>query len=102
MAEVRAEELVAAEAQISQFNRLIQDLLKGSLNRNTFRPWEIDLLLDIEACELTSSNRREILRRYQRAVQRNYDRGNTSLLKLSVYLEQARAKRKGRTRSNGH
>jgi hypothetical protein len=96
MSEVRAEELVALEAQITQFNRLIQDLLKGSLNRNTFHPWEIDVLLDIEGCQLSSSNRREVLRRYQRAVQRNYERGSTSLLLLSDYLDQARSKRRGR------
>jgi hypothetical protein len=96
MAEVRADDLVALEAQIAQFNRLIQDLLKGSLNRNTFHPWEIDVLLDIEGCQLSASNRREVLRRYQRAVQRNYERGSTSLLMLSEYLDQARAKRRGR------
>jgi hypothetical protein len=101
MAEAKAEELVAAEAQIAQFNRLIQDLLKGSLNRNTFHPWEIDVLLDIEGCHLISSNRREILRRYQRAVQRNYERGATSLLLLSDYLEQARSKRRVRGSNGG-
>ena len=50
------------------FNRLIQELLRGNMNRNTFRPWEIELLLDIEACSLRESSKREILRRYQRAV----------------------------------
>ncbi|MFN7919791.1 MAG: hypothetical protein U0Q16_06820 [Bryobacteraceae bacterium] len=81
------------DAMLMQFNRLIQELLRGNMNRNTFRPWEIELLLDIEDCNLRDSNRREILRRYQKAVQRHVDRGATSLLKLSEYLERNRARR---------
>ena len=75
-----------SEALLMQFNRLIQELLRGAMNRNTLRPWEIELLLDIQACNLRDSNRREILRRYQKAVNRHLDRGATSLLKLSEYL----------------
>ena len=81
------------EALLSQFNRLIQELLRGSMNRNCFRPWEINLLLDIESCNLRDSNRREILRRYQKAVQREFDRGSTSLLKLSDYLNRSARRR---------
>jgi hypothetical protein len=83
-----------SEAKLTQFNRLMQDLLKGNLNRNTFRPWEIVLLLDIESCALANGNRREVLRRYQKAVQRSYDRGETSLLRLSEYLENLKNKRR--------
>lgn len=81
------------DAILAQFNRLIADLLRGHMNRNTFRPWEIEILLDIESCDLRDSNRREILRRYQKAVQREIDRGATSLLKLSEYLERNRLRR---------
>lgn len=86
---------------LMQFNRLIQELLRGNMNRNTFRPWEIELLLDIEDCNLRDSNRREILRRYQKAVQRHVDRGATSLLKLSEYLERNRARRAALVRGQG-
>jgi hypothetical protein len=85
--------MLDTDVLLAQFNRLIQELLRGTMNRNTFRPWEIELLLDIEACNLRESNRREILRRYQKAVQRHLDRGATSLLKLSEYLEKNRARR---------
>jgi len=81
------------DALLAQFNRLIQELLRGHITRNTFRPWEIEILLDIEDCNLRDSNRREILRRYQKAVQRHVDRGATSLLKLSEYLERNRLRR---------
>jgi hypothetical protein len=89
------------DALLLQFNKLMQDLLRGSMNRNTFRPWEIDLLLDIEGCNLRDANRREILRRYQKAVQRNVDRGATSLLKLSEYLERNRQRRERRAMEAG-
>lgn len=82
-----------SETVLAQFNRLIQELLRGTMNRNTFRPWEIDLLLDIESCELRESNKRETLKRYQKAVQRHMERGARLPLKLSEYLESQRLKR---------
>jgi hypothetical protein len=82
-----------SDAVLAQFNRLIQELLRGSMNRNTFRPWEVELLLDIEACNLRDSSRRETLRRYQRAVQRHMEEGARLPLKLSEYLEAVKAKK---------
>ncbi|HAX44098.1 MAG TPA: hypothetical protein PLF84_08320 [Bryobacteraceae bacterium] len=71
---------------LAQFNRLMSELLRGRMQRNTFQPWEIDILLDIEACHLRESSRREVLRRYQKAANRYVERGGRSLLKLSDYL----------------
>lgn len=82
-----------SETVLAQFNRLMQELLRGTMNRNTFRPWEIEILLDIEHCELKDSNKKELLRRYQKAVQRHMDRGARLPLKLSEYLEMQRVKR---------
>jgi hypothetical protein len=87
------ESLPDSDAVLAQFNRLISELLKGELQRNTFRPWEIDVLLDIEGCNLRDSARRETLRRYQRAVQRHMEKGARLPLKLSEYLEAVKAKR---------
>ncbi|MCC6591110.1 MAG: hypothetical protein IT168_30775 [Bryobacterales bacterium] len=81
------------EYMLAQFNRLMAELLKGSVARNTFRPWEVELLLDIETCELDRRNKREILKRYQKAQKRHVERGAESLLKLSEYLERNRLKR---------
>ena len=53
---------------------------------------EVELLLDIEGCNLTGSNRREILRRYQKAVQRHLENGGTRPLTLSEYLAAKREK----------
>lgn len=74
------------EGRLRQFNKLIQELLRGRLSRNTFHPWEIEILLDIDSCELGDMNRRELLKRYQKAANRYYERGGRTLLKLSEYL----------------
>ncbi|MBE0658364.1 MAG: hypothetical protein IH602_11790 [Bryobacteraceae bacterium] len=75
------------EARLVQFNKLMAELIRGGIRRTTFQPWEIEVLLDIEACDLRDANRREILKRYQRAANKFFDRGGRSVLKLSEYLE---------------
>jgi len=82
-----------SDAVLAQFNRLIQELLRGNIHRNTFRPWEIQLLLDIEGCNLREASKRETLRRYQKAVQRHMEKGARLPLKLSEYLEAVKLKR---------
>jgi hypothetical protein len=74
------------ETALFQFNRLIGDLLRGNLRRNTFQPWEIEILLDIESCDIGEVNRRQLLKRYQKAANRYVERGGRTLLKLSEYL----------------
>ena len=90
------------EAVLYRFNRLVQELLRGVIKRNCFRPWEIELLLDIEACNLRGSNRRETLRRYQRAVQRKLENGDLRPMKLSEYLANRRTRVKRPPGGNGH
>jgi len=87
------ESLPDSDAVLAQFNRLIQELLRGNMHRNTFRPWEVEILLDIEGCNLRDSSRRETLRRYQRAVQRHMEKGARLPLKLSEYLDAVKAKK---------
>ena len=81
------------EVVLSQVNRLINELLRGTMNRNCFRSWEIELLLDLESCSVGPTARRDLLRRYQKAVQRHFDRGGTKLLRLSEYLEAQRSRK---------
>ena len=85
-----------SDALLAQFNRLIQELLRGNLQRNTFRPWEVELLLDIEGCRLRDAARRETLRRYQRAVQKSMEKGANTPQKLSQYLDAVKAKREAK------
>ncbi|MFB3775963.1 MAG: hypothetical protein ACE141_00095 [Bryobacteraceae bacterium] len=76
----------SSEEILAQFNRLIRELLRGQINRNTFRPWEVELLLDVESCNLRESSRESTLRRYQKAVQRQIERGAREPVKLSEFL----------------
>ena len=87
------ESLPDGDAVLAQFNRLVQELLRGNMHRNTFRPWEIELLLDIETCNLRETNKRDVLKRYQKAVQRHMEKGARLPLKLSEYLDSVKAKR---------
>ena len=81
-----AEEYEQRERQLNRFRRLIGELLRGEMNRNSFEPWEIELLIDFEACQLPSRRRLEILRQYQRAVERQLDTGPGPPIKLSHFL----------------
>jgi hypothetical protein len=74
------------EEILTQFNRLIRELLSGSISRNTFQPWEIEVLLDIETCRMQESARTNILRRWQRAVEQQMEKGSTTPMKLSEFL----------------
>ena len=58
----------------------------GEIRRNNFEPWEIDLILDLETCQLPSRRRLEILRQYQRAVERQMESGPGPPIKLSHFL----------------
>jgi hypothetical protein len=75
-----------SEVILNRFNKLMQELIRGSLTRNTFQSWEIEILLDIEACQIREVVRRETLRRYQKAVQRAMEKGAPRPFPLSAYL----------------
>lgn len=84
-------ELTNSDAVLAQFNRLLRELLGGGLHRHTFRPWEIEILLDIESCNLKGPRRGTILRRYQKAVQRMMERGARMPLRFAEYIETVQA-----------
>lgn len=72
-----------------RFNRLMRDLENGTASRNSFRPWEVELLLDMQGCQL-GADRKRVLRRYQKAVHRSFEGGATRPLLLSEYLTRSR------------
>lgn len=78
------------EIVLGHFNRLIQELMRGSISRNTFQPWEVELILDIDACRVRESKRLETLRRYQTSVRRQIERGSPQIQKFSEYLAKQR------------
>lgn len=76
-------------AMLHRFQRLMRDVENGVTTRNTFYPWEIELLVDLESCDF-GPNRRRLLRRYQRAAARALEHGAEKPLKLSEYLARTR------------
>ena len=74
------------ERQLHRFKRLFGELLGGEIRRNNFEPWEVALLLDLETCQLPSRRRMEILRQYERAVEKQLESGPGPPLKLSQFL----------------
>ena len=91
-----ADDLVDQELMLHRFNRLMGEIMRGAITRNAFQPWEIDLLLDIESCPLERRRRLEILRQYQKAIERQLDTGPGPPMKLSVFLAMRAAAREQR------
>ena len=81
-----ADNSVDTDEMLLRFNRLIRELLKGGTRRETFQPWEVDLLLDMQGCRIGELAREGVLRRYQQAVQRQIRQGGTVPMKLSEFL----------------
>ena len=81
------DDLAALEVMLNRFRRLVRDLQRGTITRNDFQPWEVDILLDIESCHVERGRREETLRQYQRAVERQLETGPGPPMKLSEYLK---------------
>ena len=81
-----ADNSVDTDEMLLRFNRLIGELLKGGTRRETFQPWEVELLLDMENCQIKESAREGTLRCYQQAVRRQLERGGTVPMRLSEFL----------------
>ncbi|HVN02862.1 MAG TPA: hypothetical protein VMT86_00515 [Bryobacteraceae bacterium] len=80
------------ELQLNRFNRLVKELLQGEVRRTSFQPWEVEFLLDLEACRLTRSRRNDALKRYQRAVQRQLERRQFPPMRFGDFLRRRTAK----------
>jgi hypothetical protein len=80
------EELVDLELTQNRFRRLMGEVMRGIISRNAFLPWEMDILMDLETCDLDRRRRLDILRQYQRAVERQLITGPGPPMKLSEFL----------------
>ena len=87
------DDFVQLEVMLNRFNKLLSEIGQGTIKRNSFHAWEIDILVDLENCRLESRRRQEILRQYQRAVARQMETGPGPPMRLSDFLE-IRAKRR--------
>ena len=84
---------IDSEVLLNQFNKLMNELLRGNVTRNTFQPWEIEILLDIEGCQMRDSAKRETLKRYQKAVHRDMEKGAARPMMMTAYLANQRSRR---------
>jgi len=82
-----ADDLIQLELMLNRFRRLIGELMRGALARNSFQPWEVAILLDMEDCRIESRHRSEVLRQYQRAVEKQMEMGPGPPMKLSEFLQ---------------
>jgi hypothetical protein len=83
---MEAEDLIEQELMLNRFKRLIGEVIRGAVARNTFQPWEVEILLDLQNCTFERGHRLEILRQYQRAVERQMTFGPGPPMKLSEFL----------------
>jgi hypothetical protein len=82
------EDLSQLEIQLHRFNKLMAEVMRGAITRNSFLPWEFEILLDMEHCQIERRRRLEILRQYLRAVAKQMERGPGPPMKLSEFLVQ--------------
>jgi hypothetical protein len=94
------ENFTNSEAVCVRFNRLMQSLLQGKLDRNSFDRWEVELLVDIESCVMRPSEKRRTLMRYQKAVTRQLESGALQPFRLAEYLRRNGLGRKVCTRAS--
>ena len=90
-----ADDLVQLELMLNRFNRLMGELARGVTARNGFAPWEVEILLDIQGCQLEPRRRSETMRQYQRAVERQLETGPGPPMKLSEFLLHRARRRDG-------
>ncbi len=71
---------------LPRFNRLMKDVIAANWTRTSFAPWEVELILDFEACAAERRARRDLMQRYHRAVLRQLQNRREMPMKLSTYI----------------
>ena len=87
-------EIPLQSPQWASFCLLIQQLIAGTVRRNTFSQWEMELLLDLQMVHIRKSSRSETLRRYLKVVQRQLALGAPEPPRFSRFFEAEAQSRK--------
>jgi hypothetical protein len=82
-----ADDIIEMELMLNRFRRLIAELIRGAVVRQSFQPWEVAILLDFETCTVEPKRRVELLRQYQRAVEKQLQSGPGPPMKFSDFLQ---------------
>jgi hypothetical protein len=87
------DDLIDRELMFSRFQRLITEVIRGSTTRNVFQTWEIEILLDIDTCEIHPNRRIAALRQYLTAVAHQLETEQGPPMKLSEFLQRRKTRR---------
>jgi hypothetical protein len=87
------DDLIQLEIMLNRFRKLVAELMRGSMTRNSFQPWEVDILMDYHNCPTPPRHRMETLRQYQRAVEKQMETGPGPPMKFSEFLQQKTMRR---------
>ena len=60
----------------ARFNRLIHELLLGSVRRNSFERWEVELMMAFQESDYDRGTKRQLLRRYLKTANRGFEAGH--------------------------
>ena len=89
-------EIQARNSDWTAFCQLIQQLVAGSVRRNTFTQWEMELLLDLQMAPIRKSSRPDMLRRYLKTIQRQMASGERVPTRFSSFCDaEIQARRSG-------
>jgi hypothetical protein len=84
----------SGRADLTSFSQFVQEVIGGAVRRHTFTQWELELLLDLQTCSIRKSARADLLRRYLKAVHREFAEGAASPLRFSSFLERRKQRRR--------
>jgi hypothetical protein len=87
------DELVERELMFNRLRKLIIQFVQGRIERTEFQPWEVEILVDISACDLDRRKWGVTLHHYLKAVGRQLETGSGPPMKLSEYLQRRRMRR---------
>lgn len=82
-----ADDLIQLELMLNRFRRLLGELARGEVTRNSFEPWEVEILVDIASYNLQRRQRGEVLRQYVKAVEKQMENGPGPPMTLSQYFQ---------------
>ncbi len=74
------------ESILRRFETLMMELAVGSTNRTSFTLWEVDLIVDLEACRQARVFSWRRLRAYQRAVEKQVRKTGAPPARLSDFV----------------
>jgi hypothetical protein len=87
------DDLIELELMLNRFRRLLGELRRGELTRNSFQPWEVEILLDIQSQNLEGVEGAEILRHYEKAVEKQMEMGPGPPMTLSQFFQMRTTRR---------